>query len=74
MDLLFHYALFAIHKASVVNQFNKNVATKIINEYFVFMLKYRLEVKEDKIKTTDVNISTWRKIITDLQDIYFDLI
>ena len=45
----------AIYKASVVNQFNKNVATKMISKYFLFMLKYRLEVEKNKTKTTDVN-------------------
>ena len=31
------------------------------------MLKYKIEVEENKTKTTDLNITKWKKTITDLQ-------
>ena len=31
------------------------------------MLKYKIEVEENKTKTTDLNIIKWKKTITDLQ-------
>ena len=67
IDLIIHYALFAIYKASVGNQFNKNVVTRIISKYILFMLKYKIEVEEYKTKTTDLNIIKWKKTITNLK-------